>query len=55
MVWNLQEFVTVDKAAQAMFHSISTTAYCRYVQIYPVSWVDKIALRVELYGHEAGK
>ena len=47
--------MTVDKDAQAMFHSLSTTAYCRYVQIHPVSWAEKIALRVELYGYEAGK
>lgn len=47
--------MTVDKEAQAMFHRISASAYCRYVQIHSVSWAEKIALRVELYGYEAGK
>ncbi len=55
MIWNLQEFVSVDNDAQTMFHTLSPSAYCRYVQIHPVSWVEKIALRVELYGYEAGK
>ena len=55
MIWNLQEFVSVDNKAQTMFHTLSPRAYCRYVQINPVSWVEKIALRVELYGYEAGK
>lgn len=54
IIWNLQEFVTVDKGAETMFHRISATGYCRYVQIHPVSWVEQIALRVELYGREAG-
>ena len=54
IIWNLQEFVTVDKGAGTMFHRISATGYCRYVQIHPVSWVEQIALRVELYGREAG-
>ena len=54
IIWNLQEFVTVDKGAGTMFHGISATGFCRYVQIHPVSWVEQIALRVELYGREAG-
>ncbi|XP_078342156.1 uncharacterized protein LOC144627995 isoform X2 [Oculina patagonica] len=48
-----KEFVSVDNDAQTMFHTLSPSAYCRYVQIHPVSWVEKIALRVELYGYEA--
>ena len=54
IIWNLQEFVTVDKGAGTMFHRMSATGYCRYVQIHPISWVEQIALRVELYGREAG-
>ena len=53
--WNFQEFLGNANEGYTIYHSISPSAYCRYVQIRPVSWADKIALRVELYGYEAGK
>lgn len=50
----LQEFQANTVEGSSMFESINTTI-CRFVRIYPLSWSGKVALRVELYGYEAGK
>ena len=50
----LQEFEANTVEGSSMFKSINSTI-CRFVKIYPLSWSGKVALRVELYGYEAGK
>ena len=49
----LQEFDGNVQEGSTVYDSLKPTR-CRYVRICPVSWSEKVALRAELYGYEAG-
>ena len=52
-VFVLQEFTANVEKGSTAFNPIKPTR-CRYVKIFPLRWVNGIALRVELYGYDAG-